>query len=769
MAQTIEEFLVSLKFGIDQSSHQRFFDTVQRITGQFTKLGAEIVGSTAAITAFAEKMADAGNRLFYSSQRLGESAANLQSFALAMTTLGMSSAAAMQQLERFGLWMRSYGPAGTGFLRQQLGVTATDPQQAMQQAMMTLYNRGMRPGMQGSPAYAMQMQYANMLGLDETAILNAPLLARRQQAMADVANKVWGGRPEDAQRGLGLFTHQSNEMMVQFARLQSLFTNIAEKMALTIYPAVSKFIDQIIASGPQLVAIFDKIAAGLAAFVDFVGRSIELMHQLPDAVKTMAEVFLGASYGLKILSSPLGLVIAGFTALLLLMDDYRGWQEDQKDKKPHRMHSLFDWGEGSFFGTVAGMAKDLGQFGKDDPWLVGIVGGLGALAFAFTSWGNSVTLAANALRLLVGTPVGWLAMMAAGLAVGNYFLGKEAEKQTKNMTPEEKRLYERNLGPLGPHFMPTVPGLLPGTLPQGGPGPGPALQWLWQHIFGGGGTTDPNKAGPAPYNTGSLIGPGGRYQLASLGDNWMPPSAFANDADRPGNTDLFHMLVDSAGKIIDTLGDIGDTLTDIAMAAGAPFTARSSGGSGAGAGGGGGAGDANFNPMNLSALPGEAHSGRWRVFANWTEGVTANVRQLLRYQSTYGLHTLRGIISKWAPAFENDTTGYIDKVARSLGIGADQPINLASNPELLERLVHAMTRIEIGHDISQADVHAGVGAALGLKVPPTAAGGGNRTNNFSPNIVVHGASDPHRTAQAVGAEVRRQYEDYARYGRTAFA
>ena len=48
------------------------------------------------------------------------------------------------------------------------------------------------------------------------------------------------------------------------------------------------------------------------------------------------------------------------------------------------------------------------------------------------------------------------------------------------------------------------------------------------------------------------------------------------------------------------------------------------------------------------------------------------------YYHKYRLYTIRGIISRWAPANENDTLAYIANVSRLTGIDPDEPIGIPS-------------------------------------------------------------------------------------------
>ena len=48
------------------------------------------------------------------------------------------------------------------------------------------------------------------------------------------------------------------------------------------------------------------------------------------------------------------------------------------------------------------------------------------------------------------------------------------------------------------------------------------------------------------------------------------------------------------------------------------------------------------------------------------------------YYHKYRLFTIRAIVTKWAPAIENNTKAYIANVSRLTGIGPDEPIGIPS-------------------------------------------------------------------------------------------
>lgn len=101
------------------------------------------------------------------------------------------------------------------------------------------------------------------------------------------------------------------------------------------------------------------------------------------------------------------------------------------------------------------------------------------------------------------------------------------------------------------------------------------------------------------------------------------------------------------------------------------------------------------------------------TFKSAPYGIRALARTLINYQDEHSLRTIRQIISRWAPANENNTGAYIDSVAASTGYDADRPLDMHKFTHL-EPVVKAIIRHENGQqpytdaEVTKALVLAGV-------------------------------------------------------------
>lgn len=74
-------------------------------------------------------------------------------------------------------------------------------------------------------------------------------------------------------------------------------------------------------------------------------------------------------------------------------------------------------------------------------------------------------------------------------------------------------------------------------------------------------------------------------------------------------------------------------------------------------------------------------------------GGTALIKNLVAYDTKHGLNTVQGIVQRWAPRNENDTTAYINSVAGDLGVGAGDTLNM-KDPGTLAKLASAISKHE---------------------------------------------------------------------------
>ena len=124
-------------------------------------------------------------------------------------------------------------------------------------------------------------------------------------------------------------------------------------------------------------------------------------------------------------------------------------------------------------------------------------------------------------------------------------------------------------------------------------------------------------------------------------------------------------------------------------------------------------GTRNCNPGNIRRsrvrYKGELHPSldpAFKQFESMEWGYRAIFILLDTYRQRYGLETIRGMISRYAPPEENHTALYIEALCDMTGIGADEPLDTRSR-KVMVPLVAAISKVENGVNAAWSEVNAG--------------------------------------------------------------
>ncbi|UPK82577.1 structural protein [Proteus vulgaris] len=118
-------------------------------------------------------------------------------------------------------------------------------------------------------------------------------------------------------------------------------------------------------------------------------------------------------------------------------------------------------------------------------------------------------------------------------------------------------------------------------------------------------------------------------------------------------------------------------------------------------------GERNNNPGNIDYNPRNKWKGlvgietgvpnpRFCVFESAEYGIRAIYKLTQTYQRKYGLNSVSAIINKYAPPIENNTTGYITRASKEIGVGINDKINTQSKQVAIS-LAKAIVGVELGY------------------------------------------------------------------------
>ena len=91
-------------------------------------------------------------------------------------------------------------------------------------------------------------------------------------------------------------------------------------------------------------------------------------------------------------------------------------------------------------------------------------------------------------------------------------------------------------------------------------------------------------------------------------------------------------------------------------------------------------------------------------FSTMGFGYRALLVLLTTYYTKYGLTTIRGIITRYAPPTENNTEGYINLVSRKTGFAADKVLSKEDLIKLIPAIVLQENSINVNIDTVQNEI-----------------------------------------------------------------
>lgn len=126
----------------------------------------------------------------------------------------------------------------------------------------------------------------------------------------------------------------------------------------------------------------------------------------------------------------------------------------------------------------------------------------------------------------------------------------------------------------------------------------------------------------------------------------------------------------------------------------------------------------NNNPLNLrrtsdnwEGLAEEQTDPDFFQFVSPEYGIRAAAKVMRTYREKYGINTIAQIISRWAPASENDTAAYIRHVSNAVEIDQTAPLNF---PTDLYKIVPLMAKHENGFQAYSGELYRrGIDMAFG--------------------------------------------------------
>jgi hypothetical protein len=157
--EVIRSFLVSIGYKTDETSLRKFTLSLESVTKKVMELGTIVAATATAVVAGVKIISGEMERLYYASQRTGETVGNIMSLRYAAGQIGLTADQAQASLEGFTRTLR-LNPGMNGLLAQ-LGVTGNSPLEQFESFIGKL--KQMKP--------YIAAQYAALFGIDPDTLL----------------------------------------------------------------------------------------------------------------------------------------------------------------------------------------------------------------------------------------------------------------------------------------------------------------------------------------------------------------------------------------------------------------------------------------------------------------------------------------------------------------------------------------------------------------------------------------------------------------------
>ncbi|WP_250538815.1 MULTISPECIES: hypothetical protein [unclassified Caballeronia] len=296
--EVIKEFLVSIGYKTDETSLRKFTLSLQSVTKTVMKLGTAVVATAAAVVAGVKIISGEMERLYYASQRTGETVGNIMALRYAAGQIGLTADQAQASLEGFTRTLR-LNPGMNGLLTQ-LGVTGNGPLEQFESFIGKM--KQMQP--------YIAAQYAGLFGIDpDTLLMLENGLPKLQAAQAEYQKKLGAFHlnPERAAQAGMSFDNSirslTNDIHIFWVLLQEHLAPVLAQIATEFEKWAFGHADETarkIATALEAVAKWvrdidwQKVGKDVDVFLDKAGKVAEVIGNIVGSVARVASWFGGS-------------------------------------------------------------------------------------------------------------------------------------------------------------------------------------------------------------------------------------------------------------------------------------------------------------------------------------------------------------------------------------------------------------------------------------------------------------------------------------------
>lgn len=331
MDNVIKEFIVALGFNIDSQGEKNFNSILKNIASNAIKASSMIISAGTVINAFTLKIASNLDKLFFLARSTDSTTPGLEKLAYSFKQVGLSSDIAYNSVQSLSQFLDSSPNASN--LLNRIGVNTHNANGSLRDTTEILTDLLDRLGKM--PLYRAKI-YGQLFGIDENTVKstrkNIKQFAKEYQEMLKITDY-------DSNKT----AIQSNKFMSRFRSINSLLDILKDKiggnLAEGLTGKLEKFKKFIVNNFPKIEKVITKT---LKVIIDLGGRGIQIIgniinmyNSLDKSTQNSIKIITALALAIWALYSPILLISALLVGLLLLYDDYKGWQDNK--------NSAIDW------------------------------------------------------------------------------------------------------------------------------------------------------------------------------------------------------------------------------------------------------------------------------------------------------------------------------------------------------------------------------------------------------------------------------------------
>ncbi|MGR7993831.1 M15 family metallopeptidase [Xanthobacter sp. ZOL 2024] len=290
MAQTLEDYIISLGLKVDKAQEQRFNSALDSLGKTFAALAAGLTAAAATIQATVVAVSKSFDNLYFAAQRTNSTVAGIKALSYAFSQIGASGAEAQSSLEGLSKALRT-NPGTAKWLNAQGIATEGRKTEAILSDIFEKFGK--------MPQY-LGYQFAEVVGVSEETFNKAakqwPQVIKWAKEF-EATQARFGVDPDKA-------AESSNKLMTSFRALQMDLDALFTKITVALQPQLNHLMADIAKwfeeHQEQIVRILNQILEAVKGLITDFGSLLKALEPVADKFAEMVELLTGEKNSLKV-------------------------------------------------------------------------------------------------------------------------------------------------------------------------------------------------------------------------------------------------------------------------------------------------------------------------------------------------------------------------------------------------------------------------------------------------------------------------------------